>query len=173
MIYKAEKENIAEHLDIWSNSYKLYVPSETGELVLYETKQEINWQQVPVWGGIKEFVFPGRNRVVGNDENKKTKPVMLVGVRGCDLRALVEVFDKIFLEQEPADTVYKKLRENLTLVSVDCREPAETCFCTAVGGNPYGEKGFDLNISFLNDEVLMETASGKGEKLFENIKLPK
>jgi ferredoxin len=170
--YKTETENLKNYIDRWADRYSVYVPSESGELVPYEKGQEIAWHKVPVWGGIKDFVFPARSRVVGEESHPalEEKPIMLIGVRGCDLTALTEVLDKIFLEQEPVDTVYKKLRENLTLVSVDCREPAETCFCTAVGGSPYGMKGYDLNLSFLSGgEVLIDTGSEKGEELVEEL----
>jgi ferredoxin len=169
MIYKLKKEKINEVLDGWAQEYRVFVPEEKGRLVEYNPKLEINWDTVPVWGGIKEFVFPPRFAVVGD---KTERPVtVIVGARNCDLRALAGVFDKLFLEEEPKDTVYKTYRDSIRLVSIDCFSQAETCFCVSIGGAPYSEKDFDLNLSFLEDDVLIDSPTDNGRELIEGLGL--
>ncbi len=90
---------------------------------------------------------------------------IVVGVKNCDLASLA-VHDWVFL-REPEDPYYKALRENTYIVSADCTDCLDVCFCTVVGDAPYPEKGFDLNLSLLPDGVLVETGSEKGEELLK------
>lgn len=152
----------------WSESYNVFVPDEKGSLVLYKEGMDVNWQIVPVWGSIKEFIFAPRNMVAGRSAEDR-KPSILAGARNCDVAALTGIMDKLFLEEEPVDTVYKELRENVRLVTVDCQSPADTCFCSAVGGQPFCEKNFDINISFIEDGIIVETGTEEGNKLIEGM----
>ncbi|MFH1415286.1 MAG: 4Fe-4S dicluster domain-containing protein [Elusimicrobiota bacterium] len=164
MIRKITNEKLRALFKEWSEDHRVMVPDERGRLVEYSEDIDICWDTVPVWGGVKEFVFPARNLVAGIEE-EDTLQIILVGIRSCDIRALKGVFDRVFLEEEPVDTVYKNFRENLKLVTVDCASPADTCFCAAVGGEPYCEKGFDINLAFTDDGIVIETGSEAGEKM--------
>jgi len=76
----------------------------------------------------------------------------LIGLRACDLQAIA-VQDKVFLQGSHPDPYYKSMRQRLLLVVVDCAEPAPTCFCTSVGGNPAANRGYDVRITELLDEA--------------------
>lgn len=89
--------------------------------------------------------------------------VLLLGLRACDLKAL-EMLDKVLLE-EPADAYYKAKRENVTIISLDCAEPSDSCFCVALGLKPYAEGGFDLNMSRVDGGYLLEAGSERGREL--------
>ncbi len=158
-------------LNTWSVDNLVFVPSDKGLLIRYNEGMKIYWDEVPVWTGVKEFVFPGRNMVLGNEDFPKEKPIILVGVRNCDLRALINVYDNIFLKEEPADLNYKKLRERLLLVTVDCNNPAESCFCVSTGGRPYTENGSDVNLSFVEEYVTADVFTEKGKELFSDFDL--
>ena len=126
---------------------------------------------------IKGFMFPAKERVAvypssGEEEPASTKQQAeqtIIGVRACDLRAL-EVLDQIFLKQEVKDPFYEKRRQNTFLVTTDCVEPKETCFCNLVGGNPYAEQGYDLNISPLEKGYLVTVGSEKGGEVIKRCK---
>jgi len=162
------KEDIKEALKKWSRNYSVFVPDRQGSFVLFGPEVEINWKIVPVWQGVKEFVYPPRYQVTG--ENKKIlKPILLVGVRNCDIRALSIVMDTVFLKKEPLNPVFERLRKNVKIVSMDCNNPAETCFCMSVGGDPYPEDGFDLNLSFVGNDLFIQTGSDEGNRLMKEI----
>ncbi|MGM0441479.1 MAG: 4Fe-4S dicluster domain-containing protein [Elusimicrobiota bacterium] len=171
MKYILDNEKLEQYIQNWAEDYRVFVPGEDGEFTAYDPGVTINWETVPVWGGIKEFVFPPRYQVVGPREEKaeKEKPVMLIGVRNCDLRALTGVYDKIFLEEDPVDPVYKNFRDRLKIVSVDCNQPADTCFCSAVGGGPFneGKSKFDINLTFLKDKIILDTGNSDDSNIVD------
>ena len=91
---------------------------------------------------------------------------VLVGLRGCDVKA-IEYLDKVFREGDFADPFYEARRQADVLITVDCVEPHETCFCSALGGKPFVEAGFDLNITPIRDGYLLEVGTEKGQALVD------
>ncbi len=89
---------------------------------------------------------------------------IVVGARACDLKGL-EVLDKVFLEGDFKDPFYEARRKSTLIISADCTKPEDTCFCTAMGGKPYPESGFDLNFSPLDKGAVVEIGSEGGERI--------
>jgi len=75
--------------------------------------------------------------------------------------------DKFFSSGEHKDLHYSGKRRNTTIVGLACNHPLSTCFCTSIGGSPFGKEGVDLLLQDVNDKYLIETVSEKGEKLIE------
>ena len=100
-----------------------------------------------------------------------TKDTVILGITACDLKAL-SVLDEIFLGGDFVDPYYKARRENTLLISNDCTEPMDVCFCNLLEGSPFPESGFDLNLSFIDDGVLVEAGSEKGKELLEKYTVP-
>ncbi len=101
------------------------------------------------------------------DEARSAPPAqrrLLVGLRACDLKAIAYL-DKVFLEGDVADPFYAARRRGERIVSVDCTAVHETCFCTAVGGRPFPEDGFDLNLTPLDEGYVVEVGSDAGRDL--------
>ncbi|MCX6356324.1 MAG: 4Fe-4S dicluster domain-containing protein [Candidatus Aureabacteria bacterium] len=92
-------------------------------------------------------------------------PQAVIGVKGCDLKALV-VLDFVFTG-EVADPFYARNRERTIIISSDCTAFKETCFCTCVGGKPFPEKGFDLNASPVEGGYVIHVGSPRGQGLVE------
>lgn len=57
--------------------------------------------------------------------------VALLGVRACDLAALA-VQNRVFLGGRHPDPDYRRRREALFLVAVNCAVPGGTCFCVSM-----------------------------------------
>lgn len=91
----------------------------------------------------------------------------VVGVSACDLAAL-RVLDYVFLEGPFVDPYYKTVRDNCLIVSADCTDPADVCFCTATGGGPYPEDGYDLNLSAVEGGFIVEAGSERGEQALKD-----
>jgi len=85
------------------------------------------------------------------------------GVKSCDLESLKNL-DYIFMGGELEDPVYTALRRNTLIVSGDCTDVRESCFCTSVGVSPYPEEGFDLNVSEISGGFLVDVGSPLGEE---------
>ena len=94
---------------------------------------------------------------------------VLFGLRPCDALALVHL-DKVFLDEQYVDPYYGARRENTVVISLACAEPAETCFCTSVGGSPAGTDGADAIAFDLGDSVLFESATKEGAEFVKRHK---
>lgn len=74
--------------------------------------------------------------------------VALLGVRACDLAALA-VQDRVFLGGRHPDPGYRRRREALFVVAVNCAVPGGTCFCVSMGTGPKATAGYDLALTEL------------------------
>jgi formate hydrogenlyase subunit 6/NADH:ubiquinone oxidoreductase subunit I len=98
----------------------------------------------------------------------ETPSYALIGVRPCDL-AGIQIQDKIFMEGDHCDPVYKTRREKALIVAVNCTEPCETCFCTSMGTGPKAEFGFDLALTELDEHFLVEIRSDQGQVALKDL----
>ncbi|MDP7422453.1 MAG: 4Fe-4S dicluster domain-containing protein, partial [bacterium] len=120
---------------------------------------------------VKAFFFDIRETVATFPQEAETgllKPVQraIVGLKACDLRAL-KPLDLVFMETEPIDPFYKLRREGTLLITADCNDFGETCFCNLHGENPFAESGFDLNLSTLAKGILVTVGSERGAQQVE------
>lgn len=92
--------------------------------------------------------------------------VALLGVRSCDLAAIA-VQDRVFLGGRHPDPAYRRRREALFLVAVNCAVPGGTCFCVSMGTGPRAGAGFDLALTELSDphRFLVERGSERGAEV--------
>ena len=126
----------------------------------------------------KKVVFPQTETLfrfqVGNPELsekdvEKEGTTIIFGLRPCDARAM-SIVDKLF-SWDYDDPYYLKRRKLVTLVGMACVEPPSVnCFCTSVGGSPFGKEGLDLLLTDMGDEhYLVQALTEKGEKLQETL----
>ncbi|HDL85386.1 MAG TPA: hypothetical protein ENH11_03515 [Candidatus Acetothermia bacterium] len=92
-------------------------------------------------------------------------PRILFAARPCDAASL-PILDKLFA-WDSQDIFYQKRRENTTIISLACDQPAETCFCTSVGGSPAGKEGTDILLAPLGDVYHVQVVSERGAALVE------
>ena len=129
----------------------------------------------------KQFLFPPRSELFRlSKENGHWQEEMLqqeaplyafIGVRGCELWAIRGVADKVFIREDFTDPIYAKRREMLFILSVDCLHPGDNCFCVSMGGGPKVEKGFDLNLTELDEVFLVEIGSQAGIEVLQELPL--
>jgi len=94
-----------------------------------------------------------------------TDSLTIVGVRACELKA-IRYLDKVLLDGDFHDPAYEAKRRAMTIVSCDCLDCTDSCFCTLVGGRPFADEGFDINLTGLSDGWVVEVLSDKGHRLF-------
>jgi ferredoxin len=93
-------------------------------------------------------------RVRNGSVDDTSQPVALVGLKGCELAA-VSVQDRVFLRSEHPDPHYAARRRDAVLVTVDCGDPASTCFCSSMGTGPTADgRGSDLTPDIRLTELL-------------------
>jgi ferredoxin len=153
----------------WMDKYTVLAPQkDDGGLFLQPVTPEdvssVVYDEARAAQPLKSFLLPPLEEVVG-DKIKLEKPMLFLGVKACGLAAL-PIIDQAF-GGDFADPLYQKRREESIIVSSDCTQPWETCFCTMVGGQPYPTKGFDLNLSKVWDGFVIEVGSLRGKELLE------
>ena len=100
------------------------------------------------------------------DTRKECEDFVLFGVRACDVKSF-EVLDRVFLA-EPVDTYYKNRREHVTVISLACNRPQETCFCKTFGIDASEPQG-DIVCWQNESDFIFQAKTEKGEKLLKTL----
>lgn len=98
----------------------------------------------------------------------QVKPSVIFGLRPCDARGL-SVIDKIFQNDRFTDPYWNTKYESSVKIGLVCLNPGPNCFCTAVGGSPFGETGLDVITFARNNGFGLKVLSAKGEEFLKNI----
>lgn len=104
----------------------------------------------------KEIIYPIRETLFYfKDEETEVpsineKPVIILA-RPCDFNG-IEKLDNIFLDNgREEDFYYKRLRELVKFVMIECTTGFENCFCVSLNGNVY--HNYDAALRFEDDSV--------------------
>lgn len=131
----------------------------------------------------KHVVFPNFERILSYRYDRGAKKAevkaciddqakALFGLRPCDLSG-IQCMDRFMLGQDFVDEVYRGHRRNMFIVTNTCAVPFSQCFCLCTDSGPSAHEGFDLNLTLMGDEYLVEAGSDKGTKLAERLGLKK
>ena len=163
-------KELQKEFEVFSPSVKEYAPPKETDY-LYQKhipSQELVFNPYRVVQPLKSFFTWPLDEACGyfaKDKNiAEVKKALIVGVKSCDL-AGHKVQDFVFLEGVEVDSLYRLRRENTVIISSDCTDFKEVCFCLAMEVLPHPTFGFDLNLSPLNEGFLVEVGSVKGEEL--------
>mgnify|MGYP000891231841 CR=1 FL=1 len=85
----------------------------------------------------------------------------LFGVRPCDARGFT-VFDRVYDAGTRRDIYYCSRRDKTLVAAIACADPAETCFCNRVGGDPGGSDGADLLFTPVEGGFTVEAVTERG-----------
>jgi sulfhydrogenase subunit beta (sulfur reductase) len=141
-----------------------------------ESQRLFDWNHGPQ--GLKPLCFAPRE-VLWQESTEpfafsRTTPEMtptaVLGVRACDLAALVIQDHHFLLEMRP-DPHYRQRRESLLLIGVDCAHSAQTCFCASTGDGPALDSGYDIGMAELDEGFLVWPQSDKGQTITEQLAL--
>lgn len=120
---------------------------------------------------LKSFFFPSRQTVAvypdhPSPHRERERLTILWGAKSCDLRSLA-VMDHVFLNGDFKDPFYAERRENTLVVASDCTGYRESCFCLALGINPFPEDHYDVSLSEVSDGLVLTSGSPKGESFLQ------
>ncbi len=97
---------------------------------------------------------------------------VFLGVRGCELKA-IEIQDKVFRQGTYQDEVYRRRREKLFVIAVNCAQAASTCFCSSMNTGPEVRGAYDLLLTEIIDQeqhyFLVKSGSPRGEAILEKL----
>jgi len=146
------------------------VENNSAHLIKFDKDREFkpNFIKIRTAENIKHFLFPSREVLskFPRDIQIKRARQYLFGMKNCDLRG-IDVYDRVFLKWEPIDPFYKERRDNTIIISADCPEPEDCCFCNLVGLNPYGEGICDINFTPTSSGLLFEVFTQRGERIIK------
>ncbi len=97
-------------------------------------------------------------------ESKGPQRKILVFLRPCDINAF-EHQDKIYLENGFEDGFYKRNRDNVRFVMMECTKGFDTCFCVSMGTNKTSD--YSAAVRFIDDGMLFEVKDGELSVHFE------
>ena len=171
---KISRTNLSELFGQIAAVRKLYIPTEDrlGQAKFSEYADGMEFSTKQTVRSAKDLFFPQVENLVGFKVTGKQLEILetrnvsedfvLFGVRGCDFRSF-EILDKVFLA-EPADTYYKERRDHVTVVTLSCSKPDETCFCGKFGIDNT-EPGGDATVWMDSENLYWRANTEKGEKL--------
>jgi ferredoxin len=160
--------------EFWA-SVRVGKNGEHGDLarITPETVDRLDLRSPRPIASIKSFLMPVREKVAtyskqgpAGEDLPAPKQQVVMGLRSCDLRA-IHILDQVFLEGDFQDPFYKQRRENLVLISTDCRTTNESCFCALLDEEAFSETGFDLNLAPIEGGYVLTVGSEKGQKLLD------
>jgi len=166
--------NFAKFLENLKNDYDVYVPVKKNDQYFYEKyidfTDDIVIGEVRAFEPLKSFFFRAREIVAENFKSdipqKIQKPYCIVGVKACDLKGL-QIQDYVFENHDYQDPFYIDMRKNNLIISADCTSTIDTCFCLALDVKPYPLENFDINLSVVGEDFVVEVGSQKGKILIE------
>ncbi len=172
---KISKGKLIELLKAVSTDHELYAPTiQNGTLSFHiiSTVQDVvlDYRNTPV--SAKELFLPRAEVVYEFDGEKFLNDILpeqeriIFGMRPCDCRALT-LLDLNFDTEQIKDPFYVKRRQNTVVVALGCNQPLSSCFCTAIGGDPYGQEGADVQMADVGDSLLAKAISPKGSKFLQ------
>lgn len=176
-MYIIKEEDLVELLERIGKRFNVYILKETENNLHYQSfdpasTDDIVYQQIRSVLPIKTFFFPAQEKIASYPAGltiEEAKPHCIVGVKRCNLESL-KVLDFVFKEGDFSDPGYEKLRNENLIISSDCSTFKETCFCLALGIEPYPQESFDLNIARIQEGFVVEIGSSKGRGLIDDNK---
>lgn len=133
---------------------------------------EVRWDYVNTLLPPKQFVLPQTDPLIAiRREGARVdltpvadaRPLVLLGVRSCDARALA--FLRKVHESDLPDDGYLRRADALTVVTMACTTPCESGFCICCDAGPFLSAGFDLQLTDLHGSYLAEVGSERGQRL--------
>jgi sulfhydrogenase subunit beta (sulfur reductase) len=121
----------------------------------------------------KKYFQPPRETLLKFDRNEgfesvyNEQPFVLFGVHPYDVIAISQN-DRLF-EEDNFDPHYMKLRQNSTIVACDVQNASVNVFAGCMGTATV-DKGFDILLTKVNSDYLVDIRTDKGELLAESIK---
>lgn len=168
------KKDLFDLLGRLSGAHRVLVPYVNGEKLYFDDFDQKR-EDIIELGGIRQsqplkaFINPAREKVFGASGDKPKRPIVIAGVKACDLSSLF-LQDSVFQGGGVEDPFYTENRNNTTIIASDCTYAKERCFCSAMDGAPYPSRFFDLSVAAIDTYFLVEIGSEKGAAIVDRFR---
>lgn len=178
-VYRTSESNFLTLLENIASDRELFVPADVNGEITYKKwddlgQSSVHFPKYRMDTPPKAFFFPPKEEVsrfpADKGEPERSKRAVF-GLKACDL-ASFKVLDEVFLDEEFVDPFYAIRRHDTLLISSDCYDVSDTCFCNKVDGQPYPDRGFDINVTKAPgiDDLIVEfnPESLEAQEIYEN-----
>lgn len=182
MGYKLKFENFDKILKELSKENKIYAPKRFPKQGRYSDTDVIRYDKIKE---LKEIVFDEKSTYAAKevyqpitetilyftDGDYKEKKVVddrpiIIFARACDIHA-IQRFDDIYLKNGFEDFYYKRLRDKVKFVLIECpKDGWDTCFCASMGTNKTDDYIFGVKVA--GEDVCIELKDEQFAKYFED-----
>jgi sulfhydrogenase subunit beta (sulfur reductase) len=178
--YILANDAFRDWLNILRNEFTVIGPvlKKRGPIVFEEIQDagDLHLDYCSTMLGPRKFIYPPTQRLfrIDNQNHRVTtiEPAdagnaVIFAVRPCDMQA-ISVLDRTFLG-DIEDFYYRKLREETLTVVLNCNRACDAGFCESMGAGPFLrlEDGYDLEMTSMGENYLIEIGSRRGEGLIE------
>lgn len=184
MGYKLNSNEVNVLLKELKKEYKIFAPKRFTKQGRYSDTDVIKYDEVET---LEEMVFDQKSTYSAKevitpvtqtlyyfveDEYREAKDIyedkkILIFVRPCDINAQKRQ-DQIFLHNGYADDFYKRIREKVRFVCIECVEGFDTCFCVSMDANK--TEDYSLAMRITKDGLLFNVKDKDFDNYFKNAK---
>jgi ferredoxin len=171
--------NLDKLIEALVKEYEVYAPvgdENFSQFSPIKKLSEANLDLINTTKPLKNLFLPQSEKIFSVDgakgnitlESKKNiigKRVIL-GAKACEVKG-IELLTKVYTGGTLPDELFEERRRNTIVIGLSCLEPRDTCFCAALGVNPFEEKGMDLVLTKINGKSIMRSLTQKGEEFFK------
>ena len=179
-----EKQDLLKVLQGLAKNYDIIVPVKEGQVIKYKQLDQFNNVTLDFVGPStippKNILFPQREilftyelgnkdvKIYDGSKKKTGKMQVLFGIRPCDAKSFALL--KLFFEWgKYKDVYYIEKFNNSIFITLACNNTRSTCFCTSVGGDPFGKENSDLQLVDLGKKYVLTSHTNKGDSLLDSL----
>lgn len=173
-------------LENLSNNYKIYAPKSLEKKGRFSDTDVLGYGEIESIEDIvfdkksyfspKEIIFPIRQTLFYFTEEEVKEPKIdekniVIFLRPCDINGIKRL-DTIFLNNGPyEDIYYKRLREKVKFIMIECTEGFDSCYCVSMEANKTDNYSLAIRVKenevFLDikDEDLVDYFNGFGSEI--------
>ncbi|MBC8495300.1 4Fe-4S dicluster domain-containing protein [archaeon] len=169
-----KKEDYNKFLQHLKDEGELIAPVTT-KMVRFETVKNI--RDIDLNSGnpffpIKKYFLPNKEALlkIRSGETKSVDKVekkkLIFGARLCDINGIA-ILDELFLNHEYADEAYKKRRDSIIIIGINCHTPpSKYCFCESMD---LKKEGYDLLLHKREHNYFIDVLTDNGAKLVRHL----
>ncbi|UCD19730.1 MAG: 4Fe-4S dicluster domain-containing protein [candidate division WOR-3 bacterium] len=177
--HRIKKTDLQKYVSRLAEKWEVWVPrrvDEKWEFGIYDGAQGLDLPESIIDVSLKNLFFPKRRAIATYDENSKwsmqpvdpeQRPRIVMGLHPCDA-AGIEYMDRVFLQSEHKDVMYKKERERTVLVGMLCSEMGDGCHCTDRGLTPHSTSSMDVAFVSEGGWYYFKSLTDKGKRIMES-----
>jgi anaerobic sulfite reductase subunit A len=179
MGFTVNVEKFDELLKELKKSYRIYAPVTMEGKGTYSDTDSIRYSEI---NSIREVEFDKKSSFSPKEvllpitqtlfyftedqciEPKIDEKKILIFLRSCDIHA-VKRLDEVYIRNGFVDSYYKKLRDKVKFILMECKTSYENCFCVSMNSNITDE--YDLFVRLDGDRVSVENKTSEFDSLFK------